>query len=75
MRDTAKVVVMQGTVKWFNKTRGFGFIAPSDGSSDIFVRSSDVQGEGDALKEGDKVEFEMEQGDKGPRATNVRVID
>lgn len=64
---------MQGTVKWFNDTRGFGFITPSDGSPDIFVHHSDIQGEGrKTLKEGEQVEFETVQGDRGPKATNVR---
>ena len=61
---------MQGTVKWFDAIKRFGFITPSDGSSDVFVHSSDIQGE--ALKEGDKVEYELTEGAKGPKATNVR---
>ncbi len=64
---------MQGTVKWFDAIKRFGFITPSDGSSDVFVHSSDIQGEG--LKEGDNVEYELTEGAKGPKATNVRTAE
>lgn len=63
---------MQGTVKWFNSTKGFGFITPSDGSKDLFVHQSEAP---DSLQEGDRVEFEAAQGDKGPMAKNVRIVD
>ncbi len=63
---------MQGTVKWFNPTKGFGFITPSDGSKDVFVHQSEAP---DSLRDGDSVEFEVAQGDKGPNATNVKVLD
>jgi CspA family cold shock protein len=64
-----------GTVKWFNDAKGFGFIAPSDGSKDVFVHFSALQGEGfKTLAEGANVEFELEQGEKGPQAQNVRVV-
>ncbi len=67
--------MMEGVVKWFNQTKGFGFIAPTYGSPDIFVHQSEIQGEGfRSLNEGDKVEFEATQADKGPRATYVRVM-
>jgi len=67
---------MQGTVKWFNQTKGFGFIAPSDGTQDVFVHSSDIQGEGfKSLQEGATVEFEITEGQKGPRAANVRAVE
>ncbi|UCE61625.1 MAG: cold-shock protein [Phycisphaerales bacterium] len=67
---------MQGTVKWFNDTKGFGFITPSDGSSDLFVHYSDIAGTGRrSLREGDTVEYEPSQGEKGPKATNVQVIE
>jgi len=59
-------------VKWFNTSKGFGFITPSDGSDDVFVHHSEIKGEGfKNLDEGAQVSFEIVQGDKGPRATNV----
>ncbi len=62
----------QGEVKWFNDSKGYGFITPSDGSADLFVHHSDVQMEGfRTLSEGQKVNFETAQGEKGPRATQV----
>ena len=61
-----------GTVKWFNSSKGYGFIAPDDGSEDLFVHHSDVKTEGYAsLDEGQKVEFEVGEGKKGPCATSV----
>ncbi len=62
-----------GTVKWFNSSKGYGFIAPEDGGKDVFVHQSviDVQGYRE-LTEGQRVEFESEQGAKGPQATRVR---
>lgn len=67
---------MQGTVKWFNGTKGFGFIAPSDGGEDVFVHHSAIQGTGyTTLQDGDRVEFETTRGDKGLKATNVRVVE
>ncbi len=65
---------MQGTVKFFNSAKGFGFITPSDGSKDIFVHTSEIGGSG-SLQDGESVEFEVAQSDKGPKATNVRVLD
>jgi CspA family cold shock protein len=62
-----------GTVKWFNDAKGFGFITPEDGGKDLFVHFSSIQGGGfKSLKEGDKVQFEVGQGPKGPSANNVR---
>lgn len=61
-----------GTVKWFNGNKGYGFITPDDGSAELFVHQSEVQGAGQSLKEGQKVEFEVGQGKKGPCATNVK---
>ncbi len=64
-----------GTVKWFNSEKGYGFITPEDGSKDLFVHYSAIQGEGyKSLNEGQKVEYEATQGQKGPQASNVRVI-
>lgn len=61
-----------GTVKWFNESKGFGFIAPSDGGDDVFVHFSAIQGNGfKTLAEGQSVEFEVEQGPKGLQAANV----
>ena len=62
---------MKGTVKWFNDSKGFGFITAEDGS-DVFVHHSSIQAQGfKSLAEGDKVSFDVEKGDKGPRAVNV----
>ncbi len=65
----------RGTVKWFNDQKGFGFITPDDGSKDVFVHHSAIQGEGfKTLAENDVVEFGTEQGEKGLRATNVMKV-
>ena len=63
-----------GTVKWFNRTKGYGFIARESGS-DVFVHYKAIEGEGfKSLDEGDEVEFEIEQGPKGPQAAQVRRV-
>jgi CspA family cold shock protein len=70
-----KVKMAQGTVKWFNGGKGYGFIAVEGGGPDAFVHVSAITGGGDrSLQEGQKVEFDITQGQKGPQAENVRVI-
>ncbi len=65
----------QGTVKWFNSEKGFGFIAPADGSPDVFVHFSAIQGNGyKSLDENQQVEFDVTQGPKGLQAENVRAV-
>lgn len=64
-----------GTVKWFNAEKGFGFIAPDDGSADVFAHFSAIQGSGyRSLEENQKVEFEVEQGPKGLQAAAIRAL-
>jgi cold shock protein len=65
----------QGTVKWFNSEKGFGFIAPDDGSGDVFVHYSEIQGNGfKSLEENQRVEYSVGQGQKGPQATGVTAL-
>ena len=65
----------QGTVKWFNSEKGYGFISPDDGSSDVFVHYSEIQSQGfRTLEENQKVRYEIGQGSKGPQATGVTPI-
>ncbi|MGN6608854.1 MAG: cold-shock protein [Jatrophihabitans sp.] len=65
----------QGTVKWFNNEKGFGFIAPDGGGADVFVHYSAITGNGyKSLEENQRVEFETTQGQKGPQAANVRAV-
>jgi CspA family cold shock protein len=65
--------VITGTVKWFNDGKGFGFISRSDGGKDVFVHHSAIEGGGfKSLTEGQKVTFDVQDGPKGPSATNVR---
>jgi len=63
-----------GTVKWFNESKGFGFITPDDGTKDLFVHSSAIQAAGfKSLKENDKVQYDVEESPKGPRAANLKL--
>jgi cold shock protein len=63
----------EGTVKWFNSTKGYGFVTPDDGSPDVFVHFSAIEGTGyRELAEGERVEFDATAGQKGPQATKVR---
>ncbi|MGO1274953.1 cold-shock protein [Corynebacterium variabile] len=65
----------QGTVKWFNAEKGYGFIAPNDGGADVFVHYSEIQGNGfRSLEENQQVEFEIGEGAKGPQAQQVTAL-
>ena len=64
-----------GTVKWFNDTKGFGFISPDDGGDDLFAHFSEIQADGfKTLQDGQKVSFEVTQGKKGLQAANIKVV-
>ena len=62
-----------GTVKWFNPTKGYGFIQQDEGGKDVFVHKNDLQGV--FINEGDKVDFEIREGEKGLAATNITKVD
>ena len=65
----------EGTVKWFNADKGYGFVSPEDGGQDLFVHFSAIQGTGyKTLEEGQRVSYTVTQGQKGPQASEVRVI-
>jgi CspA family cold shock protein len=65
----------QGTVKWFNSDRGFGFIAPDDGAEDVFVHYTEIRGTGlRSLEENQRVQFDVGQGTKGPQAVGVTLV-
>jgi len=73
--NTKEKIMAQGTVKWFNSEKGFGFIAPADGTPDVFVHFSAIQGSGyKSLDENQQVEFDVTQGPKGLQAENVRPL-
>jgi CspA family cold shock protein len=70
-----EVICVRGKVKWFNDQKGYGFIAKEDGSGDVFVHFSSIKSEGfKSLAEGDSVEFEVVDSDKGPKAANVSKV-
>jgi CspA family cold shock protein len=70
------MTTMNGTVKWFDDGKGFGFITPEDGSKDLFAHHSEIKNGGGfrSLQENQRVEFEVKQGPKGPQASNIRSI-
>ena len=67
--------VKKGNVKWFNPNKGFGFITPEEGNKDIFVHIGQVQTQDRSLSEGQKVEFDVSEGKKGPEAINVKEME
>lgn len=66
---------LRGTVKWFNATKGFGFIEPNDGGTDVFAHFSEIDMDGyKSLSEGQEVEYELEDGEKGPKAAKITAL-
>ena len=73
--EAASVIELTGVIKWFDVSKGYGFIAQEDGSKDVFVHHSNIAGGGfKTLSEGAKVEFEVREGAKGPEAVNVAPV-
>ena len=69
-------MAMTGTVKWFNSSKGFGFIESAEGGADIFAHFSEIEMDGyKTLREGQQVEFELEDGDKGPKASKIKASE
>jgi CspA family cold shock protein len=73
LRKEIDMATETGTVKWFNESKGFGFIAPDNGGKDLFAHFKEIQGSGfKTLTENQRVQFEVTQGQKGPQASNIR---
>jgi cold shock protein len=73
--EKKEISMTQGTVKWFNSEKGFGFIAPDGGAKDVFVHHSEIKGDGfRSLDENQRVQFEIAQGPKGPQAVGVTPV-
>ncbi|BBX43893.1 hypothetical protein X011_17890 [Mycobacterium tuberculosis variant microti OV254] len=74
-KNREKLVMPEGTVKWFNASKGFGFITPDGGAKDVFVHHSEIKGDGfRSLEENQRVQFEITQGTKGPQAVGVTAV-
>ena len=73
-KEILKMAKIKGQVKWFNESKGFGFITPADGSKDVFVHFSAIRVTASKPAEGQNVEFEIQDGQKGPSAVNVTAI-